>query len=38
MYRFSPISSAWRRALREFGHDAAEAQVRSPDVIRKYTA
>jgi hypothetical protein len=27
-----------RRALREFGHDAAEAQVRPPDVIRKYTA
>jgi len=27
-----------RRALREYGHDAAEAHVRSPEVIKKYIA
>ena len=25
-----------RRALRETGHDASEAQVRSPEVVEKY--
>jgi hypothetical protein len=25
-----------RRALREFGHDPNEAQIRSPNVVEKY--